>query len=66
MSGRAHDISTHTVVDAVDDDLSEDSIAGAFSDWLDELDASEPLDLPVAAADELAAARDAGEVRAHR
>jgi hypothetical protein len=50
------------IVDVVDDGLTEAEIAARVEEWLDELLASEPVDLGVSAADELAEARRLGEV----
>lgn len=40
----------------------DDVTPAAFFAWLDEIQAEEPLDLPVSAAETLAEARAAGEV----
>jgi hypothetical protein len=62
VARRAEDLPPPPVVDAVSDGLNDDEVAAAFAAWLAELDTEEPLDLPVSAADELTAARAAGEV----
>lgn len=50
-----------SVVDLIDDGLDDDAIASAFAEWLD-AEGGEPIRLPMSAADELKAAREAGEV----
>jgi hypothetical protein len=42
--------------------MSDDEMAAAFRTWLAEFDGEEPIALSVSAAEELAAARAAGEV----
>jgi hypothetical protein len=62
MARRAEDLPTPPVVDVVADGLDDDEVAAAFATWLAELDDEQPIELPASAADELAAARAAGEV----
>ena len=61
MARRAEDIDSPSVVDLIDDGLDDDAIASAFAEWLD-AEGGESIRLPLSAADELKAAREAGEV----
>jgi hypothetical protein len=62
VARRPEDLPTQLPVDVVRDGLSDDDVAASFADWLAAMDETEPIELGVSAADELAAARAAGEV----
>ncbi len=49
-------------IDIVDDGLTDAEIAARVAEWLDDLKAAAPLELPVSAAEELAAARRDGDL----
>jgi hypothetical protein len=60
MARSAGEFSEHPAVVVInpDDDVTPEALFA----WLDEIEGEEPLDLPVTAAETLAAARAAGEV----
>ncbi|MGH8973298.1 MAG: hypothetical protein ACRD0C_08835 [Acidimicrobiia bacterium] len=60
MARSAEEFFAHPAVVVVNPD--DDVTPAAFFGWLDEIEADEPLDLPVSAAETLAEARAAGEV----
>ena len=49
-------------VDIIDDGLTVEEIADRVAEWLDDLREAPAVDLPVSAADELAAARRDGDL----
>ena len=49
-------------IDIVDDSLTDDEIADRVAEWLDDLREAPAVELPVSAADELAAARRDGNL----
>ncbi len=53
MSRNAHELPDDSVVDLVDDGLSETEISARFTQWLADLDAVPPVTLPISAIDEL-------------
>ena len=61
MARSAHVDSTPPI-DIVDDGLTDAEIADRVAEWLDDLRQAPAVELPVSAADELAAARREGEL----
>lgn len=57
----AHTDSTPPI-DIVDDGLTDEEIAERVAEWLDELRQAPAVELPVSAAEELAAARRDGDL----
>lgn len=49
-------------VDIVDDGLTDEEIAARIAEWLDDLRQAPAVELPVSAAEELAAARRDGDL----
>jgi len=61
MAHPAH-IGPTPTTDIVDDSLTDDEIADRVAEWLDDLREAPAVELPVSAADELAAARRDGNL----
>lgn len=61
MARPAH-IGSTPPIDIVDDGLTDAEIAARVAEWLDDLKAAVPVELPVSAAEELAAARRDGDL----
>ncbi len=62
MARNAHDLPDNSVVDLVDDGLSDTEISARFTQWLADLDAVPPTMLPISAIDELRNAHAADDV----
>jgi hypothetical protein len=61
MAHPAH-IDSTPPIDIVDDGLTDEEIAARVAEWLDELKQAPAVELPVSAAEELAAARRDGDL----
>jgi hypothetical protein len=61
MARPAH-INSTPPIDIVDDGLTDEEIAERVAEWLDELRQAPAVELPVSAAEELAAARRDGDL----
>lgn len=62
MARRADDFENHLLVADENSELSDDTLAASFSEWLRELDELVPSHVSLRAADTIAEARSAGEV----
>lgn len=62
MSRNAHELPDDSVVDLVDDGLSDTEISARFTQWLADLDNVPPVTLPIGAINELRNAYAADDV----